>query len=186
MLRLAVFLCVLLAVLAPPLYAQDAPYCQLSTSNAPRDAPKFTDYPVSVWHGKPVAVRSRTSVSRMYRTVMREAQKEGPDFAGHYKIAIWGCGAPCTDWAVIDAKTGYITDYKAYRDVSHMYVEDEPLDYRPDSRLLIIKGAPHENEARDGLTYLLWTGKGFRQLAFYAKREYCLPFTDMTSLGQPR
>jgi hypothetical protein len=49
------------------------------------------------------------------------------------------------------------------------------LKFRRDSRLLIIFGAPQENEAREGATYLEWASGRFRQVRFIPAKELCLP-----------
>lgn len=50
----------------------------------------------------------RSGRARRYRTVLREPAAEGADFNGHYKIATWGCGTNCIEWAVIDLATGRV------------------------------------------------------------------------------
>lgn len=46
--------------------------------------------------------------ARRYRTVLRQAAAEGPNFNGHYRVATWGCGTNCIEWAVIDLATGRV------------------------------------------------------------------------------
>src|SRR3979411_2057426 len=43
-----------------------------------------------------------------YRTILREGAKQPPDFAGYFKIVRWGCGACCTEFAILDLKTGRV------------------------------------------------------------------------------
>jgi hypothetical protein len=45
-------------------------------------------------------------MARRYRTVLRLAAAEGPNFNGHYRVARWGCGTNCLDWAIIDLMSG--------------------------------------------------------------------------------
>jgi hypothetical protein len=111
----------------------------------------------------------------LFRPQLRDQAKSAPDFAGHYKIARWGCGAGCADWAVVDSKTGKVTFAETYRGWSGIQALDDALVYRKDSRLLILEGSPSENatDGNTGLTYLLWTGKGFKKLAFYPLAKAC-------------
>src|SRR5579859_4651762 len=96
--------------------------------------------------------------ARLYRTRLRDALAQGPNFAGHYVIAAWGCGASCTMFGIIDAKTGTVFFDPDLRDVSGDQVGDDPKDdppfwslrFRQDSRLLIVLGAPNEDESREG------------------------------------
>ena len=43
-----------------------------------------------------------------YRTAIRNAYAEGPNFAGHYVVVGWGCGTNCEDNIIVNAKTGKI------------------------------------------------------------------------------
>ncbi len=46
---------------------------------------------------------------RSYRTQIREGAAKGPNFAGHYTIAEWGCGSSCVSIAIIDVKMALCT-----------------------------------------------------------------------------
>jgi hypothetical protein len=167
MLRTAAFLCALLAA------GHAQADCLITHEAAPADAPKFSDYPAAAWSGKPAAVKATTPQSKQYRTVLREAQKQGPDFAGRFRVAQWGCGAGCTDWAVIDAKTGQVVTPENFRLVETESVNDDPLIYHRDSRLLMVLGAPEEDMKREGAAYLLWTGTAFKVLKTYPTAKVC-------------
>lgn len=56
----------------------------------------------------PAAPRLRTRQARRYRTVLREEAALGPNFNGHYRLAHWGCGTNCVEWAVIDLLSGEV------------------------------------------------------------------------------
>jgi hypothetical protein len=60
--------------------------------------------------GKPAAPVLRTQMQRTFRTVIREAAEKGPNFAGHYTLAEWGCGAGCMSMAIVDSRTGQMFD----------------------------------------------------------------------------
>jgi hypothetical protein len=167
MLRTAAFLCALLAA------GQARADCLISHEVAPPDAPKFSDYPATPWSGKPAAVKATTPQSKQYRTVLREAQKQGPDFAGRFRVAQWGCGAGCTDWAVIDSRTGRVATPEGFRLIETEGVMDDPLIYHKDSRLLLVQGAPEEDGKREGAAYLLWTGTDFKVLKTYPRDKVC-------------
>jgi hypothetical protein len=46
--------------------------------------------------------------ARRYRSVLRAEAREGPNFNGHYRVASWGCGTNCIEWAVIDLESGKV------------------------------------------------------------------------------
>jgi hypothetical protein len=69
--------------------------------------PKSSDYAVrEVFKGKPAPVKLSNPRDRMYRTVLRTEAKKGPDFAGHYRMVVVGCGLDSFFLAVVDAHTG--------------------------------------------------------------------------------
>jgi hypothetical protein len=72
--------------------------------------PLFADFPVNeTFHGqpKPVDLNSHPK-AREYRTRLREAAKGKPSFAAYYIVAEWGCGSPCQQVALIDARSGAV------------------------------------------------------------------------------
>lgn len=96
----------------------------------PSDLPRFADYKVdSLFRGPPVPVDFTSDPdSRRFRTVITAAAARGANFAGHYTVATWGCGSPCQENVVLDARTGRIV---ASLNTSL------GATYRLDSRLLI-------------------------------------------------
>jgi hypothetical protein len=76
--------------------------------NGQAGVPRFSDYPVSErYHGR-TAPLVLTRAARMYRTRLREAARERPNFAGHFIVATWGCGTECVEGVIIDARTGRV------------------------------------------------------------------------------
>jgi len=137
--------------------------------------PKFSQHKVlTVFHGRPAEPRLDTEFARSYRTRIRAAAKKGPNFAGSYTIANWGCGTSCLQMAVIDERTGAVfngpflgLDYDSslgYADGSS--TEDDkfdPLSYRLNSRLLVVRGCQDNIQARNcALSYYEWAGNKFR------------------------
>lgn len=129
--------------------------------------PKFEEYPAKgAFTGRPAAVILDSPEAKHFRTMLRRGAVEGPNFAGHYTIVIWGCGAGCASFAIVDAKSGHVyfpTDISAL-DINH--VDGDGLNYRLVSRLLIVVGAPDEKDSREGITYYEWTGKELKKLLF--------------------
>ncbi len=122
--------------------------------------PDFADFPATArFEGKPAPVRLVTTQARKYRTMLRDGARDGPNFAGRYTIAQWGCGAGCVQFAIIDAKTGdvyfppFYVAIVADPDVKMDQIP-EPLQFKPDSKLLIVSGA--RNEKGGGTYYYKW------------------------------
>lgn len=133
--------------------------------------PRFEDYPVRrVYAGRRAPVLLDAD-SRMFRTRLREAARGRPNFAGHYTVALWGCGAGCVTGALVDAKTGrvYWLPRQAWLDYD-AGLDFEPVRFRSDSRLLIMFGTRDESDdAEFGTHYYEFDGSRFRHLRFVPK-----------------
>jgi hypothetical protein len=171
--------------------------CQYALGDAPNNAPSFDRYAVPVAHVKhaPRVDLSQTR-ARLYRTQLRDAAREGaqfgPNFAGHYRLASWGCGTGCLNWGLVDLKTGRVAFDKSmfslenghidfsrekqdgdYARARRAFYEFGVLLYRPDSALLMTLGTPNEDQSRDGMAFYHWTGKIFRRIAFTPAIKLC-------------
>lgn len=191
---------VALALLASavPLRAQELPaWCTYTVLDAPRAAPKFESYAVPVERMRhPAPVDLRSPDARMFRTRLREAARAaatyGPNFAGHYALATWGCGTGCLNWGIVDLKTGRVTFDDTMRSLENNSIDFDRDDavaryarrhgatyefgvllYSARSNLLVTTGMPNEDEARDGAAYYRWTGRRFERLAYYPARSLC-------------
>ncbi len=147
-------------------------------------APRFQDYPARPLHrAKPAAPVLATRDARLFRTVIQQAAASGPNFAGSFTVAVWGCGAACTDFAIVDARSGRVVFDDALRDIAGIHVSAKTPDgvepayyslrFRPDSRLLVLLGAPGEQEARDGIGFYEWTGAKLNLLRFVSRSDLC-------------
>jgi hypothetical protein len=110
--------------------------------------PAFKDYPVI---GPRAVARPRVDLSshpraKRFKTMLTQAARGGPNFAGHFRIVEWGCGSGCAEVAVIDLISGKVTFPPELGVVVYpMPVEDEfskryGLLFRVDSRLLVVNG----------------------------------------------
>ncbi|MBI2816195.1 MAG: hypothetical protein HYX72_04580 [Acidobacteria bacterium] len=116
----------------------------------------FEKYPVaSIFREKSAVPVLDSRKARLYRTTIREAAKSGPDFAGYYTIAMWGCGSECTHFVVIDARTGKI--YFPPDDVSFSLAG--PIYHLSSTLLVTEKGADPGGPLEAHL--LNWNGSKF-------------------------
>jgi len=77
---------------------------------AASDTSEFNLYkPESVLNGNPHAPILNSKDKKHFKTVLRDAAKEGPNFNGHYRIVTWGCGTNCIEWAIIDLENGNVS-----------------------------------------------------------------------------
>jgi len=145
----------------------------LALSLHAQEYPSFAQFRVSqVFSGKPATPVLKTPEDRMFRTMIREGAKDGPNFAGHFTIAQWGCGAGCVSMALIDAAGGriYRGPFKVLTwellQYQGRYPSNgdsfEPLSFKTDSRLLIARGCPEEKNCAS--YFYEWTGTQFKLL----------------------
>jgi hypothetical protein len=144
--------------------------------------PRFQDYPApSTWRSKDVKLRLRTYNEKCFLTRLTEAAKEPPDFAGHYKIAGWGCGSACASGALIDLKTGniYPLPFGGHGRGSEYWIftggpfPEKYIEYRRDSRLIIIRRIESVKDtpyAPDDY-YFVWDGKRFKQIKYVTAKQ---------------
>jgi hypothetical protein len=135
-------------------------------------APKFEDFRIpatAMFNGAPAAPQFQTRGQREFRTMIRQAAKKGPNFAGNYTIAEWGCGTACEQIAVVDLRSGDVYDGpfgKLPRAVIFLgpNVEEDKtgMFYHLNTNLFIVRGCP--NYKMCGEYYYEWTGSEFRLL----------------------
>ena len=133
-----------------------------SRTGVPADTlPRFDDYPAEPVDKAPAEIDFENSIEQawMFRTTLRNAAPEGPNFAGHWTIVTVGCGTSCQISFIIDTLSGRVYDApQSTLGVLH----------RTDSRLLIVNDP--ELSDPDGPAYYLpqyWVldGTEFRQIA---------------------
>lgn len=178
--RLIVGFGLLAALLAA--HAQSAPATPsldvrtIRAADLPRDAPRFEQFPATgQFHGRLAAPDVQSAArSRLFRTMIRDGAKSGPNFAAHYTIVRWGCGAACAALAIVDANTGAVYHPRNLRVVDSANIDyaqmEKPdghlIKYRLDSRLLIVVGAINEDSALRGISYFVWEHQRLRRISF--------------------
>jgi hypothetical protein len=131
----------------------------LAASAFAAESPRFEDYPVAkTFRGRPAPPVLSTDKARLFRTVLRREAADGPNFAGHFTIARWGCGAGCVAWAIIDARSGAIW-FAPFTVADGRGVPPElaqhSIDFRLDSELVVANGSLDEGESA-GTYYYRW------------------------------
>lgn len=102
----------------------------------------FKNYPVQeIYKGKPVPAKPVGGRARKFRTRIKLGAKEGPNFAGHYTIVLWGCGSDCSGIAFVNAKTGEVFIDSELLEISTKESQDSPkIQFQINSSLLIVEG----------------------------------------------
>jgi hypothetical protein len=136
--------------------------------------PRFEDYPAgSIYEGSPAALKLDKPLAQKYADEIQDGITDAhnrANFAGHFIVAKWGCGAPCLRAAIIDAPTGEIffppITFEGTGPVSfdlpllaigRELPRNPDLEVRPDSDLMIVKATPSQAGKHLSYTfYFLW------------------------------
>jgi hypothetical protein len=146
--------------------------------------PTFTQYAAEVETIKNTRVNLKShKYANSYRTNLRDATKEGVNFAGHYILTTWGCGTNCSQTAIIDARNGQVFFPEELGGSIFGFCDlpddTEPIVYKAESRLLVLSGYKNgdldKKEGRCGIYYLEWTGEKFKQVQFVEKKRSEIP-----------
>lgn len=151
--------------------------------------PSFAQYRTRVEKVRNIKVDLKShKTARMFRTNLRNAAKEGVNFAGHFILTGWGCGTDCSHWAIIDARNGRVFFPAEFAGVSSGFCElperklpadmpsldDEasgPLYFRNDSRMIILTGYTagglDDDDDKCGNYFFEWTGTRLRQVRLF-------------------
>jgi hypothetical protein len=152
----------------------------ISVSGQPGRVPKFNQYPAVVEKARVKSINFQRNPSALtFRTRLSEAIAGGVNFAGHYIVTGWGCGTGCTNAAIIEARTGDVIWPDQFMNIDASYGDgysDEQIEYKKNSRLLIIHGRPgSKNENAkippSGDHYYEWRGNRLHLLKSVPKKS---------------
>ena len=103
----------------------------------------YSDFPAALYKGRITPVRIVSHDDHEFRTMLRDASGQAPNFAGHYVLTSWGCGSPCIQTVAIDVRTGR-TSWLPFTLCCWPTGVDDPRQFRRDSRLLLLRGQRDE------------------------------------------
>jgi len=133
------------------------------TALAQSNVPRFKDFPAGEIYKGPTASLVLTRADQSFKTRLRSAAKsQKPNFAGHYILTTWGCGAECVMGAVIDAQTGrvYWWNFSICCWGTNVDEKFNPIEFRPDSRLIVFSGLRNEKDGDDGAHFYRFDDNG--------------------------
>ena len=140
-----------------------------AAGSAPEPMPRFADYSVTQQEqpraSDAVKLRLTSAATRRYTTVLHQQFNEPANFAGHLRVALWGCGTDCRNFAVLDKNTGAAYTLPHVREIAGaMGNDEERVDFRQDRRLPIIAGSLRDDGSAPGKFFYLWTGKSLQRI----------------------
>ena len=104
--------------------------------------PAFSDYAVPARTiAKRPKLKTNNEFSHMFVTRLSNGLEGNDiDFAGHYIVVTIGCGNGCLYGGYIDAESGQARELPFSVSPPGLYREEDPIEHRADSRLLIVSG----------------------------------------------
>jgi hypothetical protein len=100
----------------------------------------FQSYPAVVSKHKPASLKLETPQAKHHITAIRKAVQRGPNFAGHYTVADWGCGTECGVYVIVDDSTGRV--YEPPEISRGVSLGVAGPDFRVDSSLMVVASCP--------------------------------------------
>jgi len=138
--------------------------CGLLPAHAERP-PKFADYPVKVFAGKPAKPRLHNDYLRDYEIQFRGAARDDKvDAGGRYIVVKLPCGSACVAPNLLDARSGRITPLftvSGWREVGDDF---DAVVSRANSRLIVFRGARDEKSISGNHYYLIEDGGKLKHL----------------------
>jgi hypothetical protein len=129
--------------------------------------PNFTDYTVKQVYKGPPAAPILSKDQRTFRTMIRTGAKSDVEFAGHYTVPMFGCGAECSAFFIVDSVTGRVYDEFSVSALPEKWLEKQSGDppdrfqFEPSSRLFKVNGCPNEQDC-GYYDYVMVDGKGLK------------------------
>ncbi len=129
---------------------------------------RFSDYPApTATSARAKDVNVNDPFVRHFRTLLREALAEGPDFAGHYRVVTISGGTNLVTVFLLDTATGRLLAPAALESLFFPYPESNAasarygIETRLTSRLLVVRGVPAAVESL-GTFYFEFDGTDLR------------------------
>ena len=137
--------------------------CKRDGGNA--DQWDFRHYPSAAdFKGKPRRPLLRTAAERKFEYMIRTQARMGPNFAGHFTLAHWGCGSPCMSFVIVDARSGNIYEPGITVGCADENGVEASIQFHLKSRLVMITG--YSEEQGCGTEYYEWNGKKLKLFHF--------------------
>lgn len=135
----------------------------------------FARHPVPLAFANPraSAVILDDPQKRLYRTRLRAALKEPPNFAAIFRVDSWGCGSGCFQFAAVNLRTGAASIFPFSISAP---LGGNSIDFRRTSSAVHVVGLL--NEASPGDRWYLWNGKDFTLLSEVKLPLECFESSD--------
>jgi hypothetical protein len=133
------------------------------------ERPKFSSYPANQeLEIKTIGKKQlnfKKNTDKKYRTAIHRAIGQPPNFSGNFYIVTKGCGTDCRGFAIVDLISGDVYTPSHIKLVAGAPNNNQDrIEYKKDSRLLVLNGILNDEEQKEGSFFYLWNGKYLRFL----------------------
>ena len=145
--------------------------------------PSFESYPANIAHPRDTSqLVLTTRLAKKYKSVITAEAAKPVNFAGHYRVATWGCGTDCRGFAIINKHTGVVYTLPGVEYVAGvMGNEEERLAFKADSKLFIMTGI--QNDKVEGKFYYIWGKEKLTLLAKHPIAKLDISASDVDGLA---
>ena len=129
--------------------------------NASGRVPRFADYPeTKISHARVArpAVPRRWPEELSLRLTDSVYETSRANFAGQYFMAVMPCGTTCVMGAVVEARTGRLITMPSISGWNEVHDKFQGIDFRHNSRLVVLSGARNETPGDMGQLFMRWRG----------------------------
>jgi len=77
-------------------------------------------------------------MAKQHISAIRRAVQRGPNFAGHYTVAGWGCGTECAVYVIVDDSSGRVYEPPEISRGVDLGLGDAEPQFRVDSSLMVL------------------------------------------------
>ena len=133
--------------------------------------PKFSDFRVNLKASYPqTKLNTDSKLTKRFKTMLSSYLDAGPNFAGEYALASWGCGSSCLRHAIINVQNGRTFWPKEIEATFNLLsCSKDTLYFQSASKLLIVN-KKHEDDQIEQ-TYMIWEKSRFKLVTKRVIRE---------------
>ena len=130
--------------------------------------PRFADYPVTrLLHmkvAKPKVPKNWDEDPRLRLQDTVGHLGSRTNFAGRYFLAVVGCGSTCVWGAIVEPRSGRMVPLPSVSSWFETHDKFEAIDFRHNSRLIVMSGARNEKKGDMGRHYYVFENGSLRFL----------------------
>ncbi len=100
--------------------------------------------------------------AKKYKKTLLKEFKSGPNFSNSFRLVRMDCGKTCTRIVVINSENGKVYDPSLSVDGSPTWIRGDIIQFKKESKLLIINGCLNEDKTKCGHHEYSWDGESFK------------------------